>query len=361
MEYVKNIRGSEESEFRDVEAFFVTDSHGFLDNRINADTRLPYVIRAEELLNIMWLLNPIATSTISRLNVSRVFSTFLDRRIPGKEMLLRLDAKMAAVDGLPIDAQDCRDIVINLSLIDATRLEELLEIQDENEMRARIADLAIQAREKSELERVEANRKIEKVVGMMKQSYEDRIAEIEAESDHSVQQLGQEKANLQDRISKLQTEHADEVSTMSDRASVRSIRERHDLLSTLQQRDEEELAGLYEERNTVDRRIEKRKDILVYSVITVAIATGIVLLIRLILPHWDVLEPVLYVVGIVLGIVVAGLGVLNKSVKPKVVFQRTAELLSRRAVRRRSAMAQRIALLEDRVQKTKSDLSGLVL
>lgn len=91
------------------------------------------------------------------------------------------------------------------------------------------------------------------------------------------------------------------------------------------------------------------------------IVAGIVLLLRFIVPHWEVLEPVLYVAGIILAIVIAGLGVLNKSIDPKVVFHRTAELISRRAVRRRTGIAGRIARLEERVQKTKNDLSGLIL
>jgi ribosomal protein S8 len=153
MEFVKENRTNEEERFSDTASFFVTDSHGYIEKKINLSTRLPLVIRAEELITLLWLVFPYHDTDLIKSEISKIFSMYLNKRLPDKELLLSIDRKNRSFKNIGIHAKDCIKLAFDVSEIDSSQIENLLSIKEEDDYfkeLGRLAHIASENKEKHE-------------------------------------------------------------------------------------------------------------------------------------------------------------------------------------------------------------------
>ena len=340
MEYVKQLRGPDDAEFKDVKALFVTDSHGYNKNRINTSTRIPYMIRAEELINILWLLNPTAGSNITHIMISQIFSSFLEKRLPDKETLTRLDERIQSVEGLPIDKDDCRDIMLNLTLTDASQLTQLIESKDAI-FREQMVETAHQLRELASAKERDEEKRIQTLINKIKERYEVQVNDLNSDKDQVIQSI---KSDAHDQLDKVKAE-----------SNSARLYDKRSHLAKLRDRDQEEK----EERESDSKKCEGNID-RTRRLITVVISIVVILIImlvtfRFVLPHWNLLEPILWGLSICILLIPA----FGKSIKPRNAFQRIAEKIRRQDSRRIIENKEKIELLTKRIDEANKEMENI--
>jgi hypothetical protein len=153
MNFVKEYRTGEESSFSDTVSFFVTDSHGYVEKKISLSTKLPLVIRAEELITLLWLVYPYHDTGVIKTEISKIFSMHLNKKLPNKDMLSSIDNKNRSYKALGIRAKDCVKLAFDINELESHEIEKLLSITEEDEYLkeiGRLANLASERREEHE-------------------------------------------------------------------------------------------------------------------------------------------------------------------------------------------------------------------
>jgi len=232
MNYIKRIRNPDARNINEVDAFFVTDTAGFLENKITQSTRLPYVIRAEELLNILWLANPILDSSILISNIARMMTLHLDKKLPDKDMLCRIDEKIEKFGDLGLDKEACVELALNIAEVDTRQLNALLNIDEKDQFNEKLIEMALDARrskddkekqkikeydellvfleEKKQIEKVEALAAMQKSIIDMRSDYDDyarlkekeHIDELLVRDSEALGHVNDEIRDLQDKCIK---------------------------------------------------------------------------------------------------------------------------------------------------------------
>ncbi len=144
--YVSSFRSGNEESFSEIKSFFVTDTRGYHENKINAGTKLPLMIRAEELLNILWLTCPIADNLVLQSNISRIMALSLEKHLPDKEMLKRIDFRIQKFSKIPFSEKDCLDLAMNISKEDTNQLEQLIDEEEDSIFIEKFSELLMKAR-----------------------------------------------------------------------------------------------------------------------------------------------------------------------------------------------------------------------
>lgn len=131
MLFVKELRTGEETNFSDSSSFFLTDSHGYFENKITINTKLPLVIRVEELVNLLWLLNPYNDTKLVKTEISKIFSMYLKKKLPNKELLVAIDRKNRSYKKLGITKKDCAEMAFQINEASNEEISIILSIKEE--------------------------------------------------------------------------------------------------------------------------------------------------------------------------------------------------------------------------------------
>jgi hypothetical protein len=270
MRYVKELRSNAERSFAEINSFFVTDSEGFLENKISHSTHLPYIIRAEELLNILWLCNPILDSSILASNVSKILTLHLEKKLPDKEMLSKIDAKLENYADYAIDEEACADLAINIAELDTKQLVALLNTEEKDQFKERLLEAAIDAKanaEKNEKTRI--------------QDY-NQLLEILEQENISASKTAAQK-------------HYQEVEELKDLYDNYAKMKEKDLLDAMILRDGEELYRI--ESDVVDLVNQAKGRFRFFSsIFLISLLFGLTIFILLfVLPDWQHAEVYTYI------------------------------------------------------------------
>lgn len=132
--YVKKKRGNRIKEFEKVNAWFVNNSiEG--SNIIFKDGFLPETIKADDLLNIMWLSNPqvsnhVEGEDLAKIGLTSIISLTLNKGLPKSQILRELDDnihKYASEELSDSDIVRVATRITNKQLLDIEELNELAE------------------------------------------------------------------------------------------------------------------------------------------------------------------------------------------------------------------------------------------
>ena len=125
LSYVKEKRGKRIRSFYESNCWFVTDSRFELSS-LHGDGTLPETIRAEELVNILWLTNPrINSADIGDIGLTKLVSSTITHSLPNTRIIKELDENIQKYAKDKIDAIDCVRVANLIANKTITNLEDL--------------------------------------------------------------------------------------------------------------------------------------------------------------------------------------------------------------------------------------------
>ncbi len=134
--YVQQKRGKRIKSFYEGKCWFVTDMKNELyqkENR-NGDNYLSESIRADELVNILWLTNPnVKTDDIIDIGLTRLVATTISESMPNPRVLKELDENIQKYAKDKIDPSDCVRVANMIANRTLTNLEQLNKIAKTNQ------------------------------------------------------------------------------------------------------------------------------------------------------------------------------------------------------------------------------------
>ncbi|MDX8341140.1 hypothetical protein SLH46_18220 [Draconibacterium sp. IB214405] len=194
--YVKGKRQKNVSEFNKSKCWFVTNtSHKLKLNKNNGF--LPEIIRADNLINVLWLTNPgINVSDVIDIGLSKLVSCAISNSMPNIRVLKELDANMQKYSSKGVEAEDVVRVASAIASKTITNLEELNKLankkpdefvkqiheisefneKQEKELNAKVAKLINDITTNSEA-------RIKEKIQAVNSKYENRIKEIESSKD----------------------------------------------------------------------------------------------------------------------------------------------------------------------------------
>lgn len=134
--YVQQRRGKKISSFYDGKCWFVTDMKNDLyqSEKNNGERTLQESIKAEELVNILWLSNPnVKTDDIIDIGLTRLVSTTISNSLPNPRLLKELDENIQKYAKDKIDPSDCVRVANLIANRTLTNLEQLNKLAKSNE------------------------------------------------------------------------------------------------------------------------------------------------------------------------------------------------------------------------------------
>ena len=272
--YTKKLRKGSPKSFKDINVWFVTDTRGFNENLSILDQNIPLMIRAEELLNILWLSHPsYDTKNYIQTTISRLLSTTLNI-VPDGKMLKALDRKIQIIKDYPINARDCIQVAEAIGSIENKKLKLLLEKNTQEEIIIELKHLSKIAEEKESEKQKES---------------EDILTLIKDEMNRSIER---EKAILE----KINDEKIEAISIdVRNEAATKEIV----LLEELAKRDREELESL---RNDIILQIpiEAEKHVKnIYIVFGIFCCVIFISSVCFIYKYWQFAEPILFLIAFI--------------------------------------------------------------
>jgi hypothetical protein len=276
-----------------------------MENKISLSTKLPYVIRAEELLNILWLSNPILDSTILVSNMSKMLTIYLDKRLPNKEMLERIDDKIEMYKELGLDEKSCVNLAMNIAELDTQRLTELINIDEQEMFKNKLVELA------------------EEAIKLRNQRENKRDNEFGALLSYLEEEKKMEKKEAIEA-------RENELNAMSSLYDERMRNKEKDYLTELISRDDEiiktinrEISGL---QNSINRRTHR-----IFSFIIVSGLLGLTFIVLFkIVPRWDIFEPIIWAIGL-FPIYISGFlyVIMGKNIRPKKAIENVEHFINK--------------------------------
>lgn len=318
MLYIKKLRISDNCEFKNVNSFFVTDTAGYLDNKISSYTSMPYIIRAEELLNILWLSSPTFDTQLVNSFVTRMLSMHLEKKLPDKDMLARIDEKIDFFAQLGLNEKDCVDLANSISEFDTTELNLLLLEEEHGIFKNKLAEFADIARQHKTNYEKKINDEFSRIINFL-------------ESQHMIQKK-ETIESLQNKMIGLQTTYED---NSKDKDKI--------YLEELINRDADELKQIEGDISIIKREIDKKFKFISYLVVLVIILSFLYIALTKIVPFWSNVEPFTYIIACTVIIVTSAyifihgesfnFVIASKNIKLKLnkgKYLRLNELLSRK-------------------------------
>ncbi|KYC46410.1 MAG: hypothetical protein AMQ22_02148 [Candidatus Methanofastidiosum methylothiophilum] len=306
MNYIKSIRNPSARNISEVNAFFVTDTIGFMENKITQHTRLPYAIRAEELLNILWLANPILDSSILISNIARMMTLHLDKKLPDKDMLRRIDEKIEKFADLGLDKEACAELALNVAEIDTKQLNALLDIDEKEQFNEKLLEMAIDAkksRDEKEKQRIK--------------EYDELLIFLEEEKQI---EKGEALAAMEKSISDMKSEY-------DDFARLREKEHIDELLI----RDAEALKNINETIFDLTELIRKRERLIFTPFVLLSVAGIIAFILNNVIPDWQNTEPFIYIIELIPLIITAVIYIITgKTIKFSESISNIKKIINRR-------------------------------
>jgi hypothetical protein len=194
--YTRKLRKSAQKSFADVESWFVTDTSGYYENNSISSNNIPLLIRAEELLNIMWLSHPLYNSdSFIKSTMARTLSGTLNSALPDKKMLKEIDRKVQIIKDYPINTKDCIQVAEVLGSLENQQLKAVLEATNQREILNKLHQLSITAERKAQLEKNDIEKLTAMAIDKLKKSYELEKIAIENTSQEKITRISLEVRN----------------------------------------------------------------------------------------------------------------------------------------------------------------------
>lgn len=180
--YVKRKRGYNIYEFEKVNCWFVNNSTSyFVENLRLKGKQQPETIKADDLLNILWLSNPVVnreidTSELVNIGLTSTISLALNKNLPKSKVLKELDENICKYAQDEISDADIVKIATRITNKQLTNLEELNQLANDENKEQFITRLQNEAEEQKKTEK-EQLRKIDLVFRQIK-SQNDQVIEL---------------------------------------------------------------------------------------------------------------------------------------------------------------------------------------
>jgi cytidylate kinase len=206
--YVKEKRGKPiKGDLMKANCWFVTNTPFKLALPENTEY-LPEIIRAEEIINFLWLSNPSVTtfinsSDLSSLGLTRLVSTTISYSLPSPKVLRDLDDNFNAYGGTAITADDTIMVASMIAKKRIDRPEELnkIALQNPDNFISKVKDFADQGR-REEKEMQEKLQKILERLDIRLQRYQEKRKQLSNEV--SIRSTVTEQPKLDTEKQKLQ-------------------------------------------------------------------------------------------------------------------------------------------------------------
>jgi hypothetical protein len=271
--YVRKKRGRPVSDFYEAKCWFVTntqnpvayyDNHGFV----------PEIIRAEDLVNILWLTSPNVSSTeIIDVGLTRLISSAYSNTLPSNRLLRQLDEK---IDKYAKGVVSPRDIVLLANAVaDRTvknldRLEEATEDNFAAEIQIAARDEEAKQRRRDELTNA--------LIAEKSLASEKRIEQIKSDL------IQRSQHDLDEIATRLTSVHSREILTQKlefSRSRLRDLSNERDLLI------------VFNNRYTLESDKYATK-----ATVIAVVLIPIILIALMYKIGWDTFEPITYAIGL---------------------------------------------------------------
>lgn len=167
IDYVKTKRGRSIHDFSKVNCWFVNNSsnrHSYSGTNGNQ----PYMIKAEDLLNMLWLSSPrikkeLSVSEIARIGLSRLVASTLNDALPMQKIIKELDHNIAKYAKEDISDEDILRVAHSIGRRSFTNVSELVELAEteKREFVQKLHEIAAEQKAKEEERVTLLNRVVE--------------------------------------------------------------------------------------------------------------------------------------------------------------------------------------------------------
>jgi hypothetical protein len=334
--YVQHLRKQNPLSFADINAWFVTDTKGFSDNIIISPKGVPLMIRAEELLNIMWISHPLYNSEdFVQKTIAKTLSSTLNNSLPNIHMLREIDKKVQAIKDYPINTRDCIQIAEVLGSIENQHLKTVIESRNQQEIIRKLHDLSVLAKKKA------LNEKNEKeIIAKLAMEKLQNSFEYEKRTLEKIKKEEMENASLESRNSILNT--------------------RISMLEEIIKRDTEELNSI---KNNIILPIELKSKMIVKNILIISGVICILLffyIAKLIFENWSNAEPILYLLGFIPLLISYFLTILTtKKFSVKTITEAFVTRLNNKQKKKNLYFLNKAFELEKRIVENEKDIEEI--
>ncbi|MFP5042937.1 coiled-coil domain-containing protein [Parasediminibacterium sp. JCM 36343] len=219
--YVREKRGKKIKEFEKVNCWFVNNSitHDTEEQRDNIQNNefQSETIRADELLNILWLANPSLTQSINSnelidIGLSSIVAFTLNSSLPKASIIKELDENIQKYRGELITDKDILLISSRISHRQLKNINDLNALAQKNQ-----AEFARRIKEEAQIQETDENERIQKFENLF-QKFEKQVASL----DKARQELKTKKSELENEIfttSKITNDKDSEIEDLKIRLS----------------------------------------------------------------------------------------------------------------------------------------------
>ncbi|MCE7054711.1 hypothetical protein LZF95_08505 [Algoriphagus sp. AGSA1] len=229
--YVRDKRTKKIKEFEKVNCWFVNnsishDSEDLKDLRSNSNDSQPEIIRADELLNILWLANPNLSKSINsnelvEIGLSSLVAFTLNSTLPKASIIKELDENIQKYGGDKITDKDVLLISSRISHRQLTDISALNSLAKVNEQ-----EFANRIKQEADKQAQEENQRIQKLDQLFKK-FEKQISNL----DKARQELKEKKDKLE-----IETKITQQTTTSKDQ-QINELQVRLDKIEQERQRD----------------------------------------------------------------------------------------------------------------------------
>jgi hypothetical protein len=272
--YIQKLRNSVQNSFADINAWFVTDTKGYSENNSFSPNNIPLMIRAEELLNIMWISHPLYNSNeFIQATMTRILSGTLNSSLPDRSMLREIDKKLQAIKDFPINTRDCIQVAEVLGSIENQQLKLLAEAKTQQEIVSKLHQLSVIAEQKAQSEKLNRENITKMAIDNLKKSYEREKLTMEKIKKEEMEIIG--------------------IETRNEAASKEIV-----MLDELIKRDSDELEMINDIIVEHAAKAERKGKRILYGTGIICLLL-ICILAKIIFNHWDIAEPILYLLSLI--------------------------------------------------------------
>jgi hypothetical protein len=273
--YVRDKRKGTPNSFKDIDSWFVSDTKGISENAKIKHNNAPLIIRAEELLNVLWLTHPVIDSrALSKNIVLKAISSTLTQSLPSKKMLKEMDQTIDSIKDYPINTHDCVKVAENIACYDNTELKLIIEKEHQKEIVEELHRAALLAEERQAKKVDEIN----EFWIMIKEKYEE---------------------STRREVAMVRIKAAEERGAIEMEKNNTIVNEKIHSLETILSRDKEALTDINSdiEERIIQKAANRGRSILVSVGIVNIILVGIACF--FIVKYWDYSEPYISVIPII--------------------------------------------------------------
>ena len=273
--YVKRKREKPITDFYDAKCWFVTHTQsavGYSEQK----GYVPEIIKAEDLINILWLTNPNVSNTeMLEIGLTRLISSAYSNNLPSNRLLRHLDEKITKYAKGKVSARDivllansvADQTVKNLDLLEKTTGDDFL------------AEIQFAARE----EEAKQRRRDELAHALISEKSHEAEKRIERIKNDLVQRSQNDLEEVASRLTSVHTRELLKQKLISDQDRIKDFQREKDLLDAFEKR-------YCDESNQYATKI----------VATIAIIIPLVTCWLVYKYGWNSLEPITFILGVIL-------------------------------------------------------------